>query len=285
VFAITATPTLKLSITKATTITVKYTNAGSKDTLEWGICNDDASSPSPLSEPGVACSVNLGTASKSGSGSFKVKLTPGLQGSGSLSGCPQSNAQSGLGISCIVAAADINAGTTAYVPLYFAAKAAKASGKKYTGTITTVNGFATDGLYGSSPSTLATGCQAFSQTAPAASWTGQPLCNDGTNNPLGTGGSLPEGYGFATGEPVEVLVGSSKTNGTLVCNPTLSAGAPGACPYANADAPDPVASAGGVSYSYLFPAAGTYYVTLVGAASGVTNGPLKVTVSATGHVT
>jgi hypothetical protein len=200
-FAISATPTTGLSTTAKTVITVNYSGAGDGDLIEYGICNDDASQPSPLANPHAACtSPAFVTDSGTGSGSFNVTLKPGKQGRDKLSKCPQTKAQYGLGVACIVAADDIQAQATADAPLYFASPNAtvKGHGHDFTGVITAKGGFATSGLYGSSPTSLTTGCQSFSTTEPSSApngWTGLPLCDDGEYAPGGVGAPLTEGYG------------------------------------------------------------------------------------------
>jgi len=287
-FTVLATPTTGIAVTGPTTISATYTGATDNGTVEYGICNDDASNKSPLVKPTAACTAPaLSTASASGTGSFTIVLHPGDQGSSLTSGCPQSKTQYGLGIQCIVAALDFGTDATSDVPLYFQPKAGVlTSAGAFMGKFTIKGGYATDGLFGSSPATLATGCQSFSKTA-TASWTTLPLCNDGANNPAGTGGPLPAGDGFATGEPVEVILGGGvPADDGLQCNPTLAPNAAGACPYADADAPTDVNTPGGLTYTFTFPNTGakeTWTMDLTGASSGVTQA-FTVKVSKTGVV-
>jgi hypothetical protein len=261
-FAITVSKTTNLSMVGPTTLTVQATGASEGDAIEAGVCNDDASQTSPLVNPSDACAppkIVLADADGDATLTFKLKL--GLQGSDALSGCPQSSQQYGLGVQCIVASADLTSGATADVPLYFKFPKGTASGVGFNGVLTVSGGFAVAGVSGNPPST--TGCQSFSSTAPAASWTGIPLCDDGADAPSPFG-PVPEGDGYAGGEPVEVVV-----NGTLVCDPTDST-VP-YCPNANADAPVDVANPGGATFDFTFPASGRYTIQFVGAESGVVN--------------
>jgi hypothetical protein len=278
-FAVTVSKTTGLSTTANTKLKVKITGASKGDALEAGICNDDASQTSPLSDPTDACtSPDIAIAPASGSVSITLTLKPGLQGSDPLSGCPASSSQTGLGISCIVAAADLTASETADVPLYFKNGKVTVTGTGGVATITVKSGFETAGLVGSSPSTLTGPCQAFSGTVAggAAPWTTDPLCDDADNAPAGVGGPYPAGYGFAAGEAVLAYLGTTEVGGA----------------QADADAPVPVATPGGVTVTLgsALPA-GKYTIDLVGSgytaganASGVT---VKVTVkvSASGKVT
>ncbi|MGD0082874.1 MAG: hypothetical protein ABSD78_06710 [Acidimicrobiales bacterium] len=276
VFAVTLVKSTGYSTTRADKIKIDYSGATHKDALLFGVCNDDASQTSPLISLTDACtSPKELLASKTGAGSATVTFTPGQIGSDSLSSCPQTTGQYGLGIACIVAAEDISANQVADAPFYFTPpKPNKPTGTKGNATISVNGGFATDGLYGTDPANLTTGCQAFSAAEPAAAWSTEPLCSDGANTPAGLGGPLPEGYGFATGEPVEVWSGPYGT-GTLLCNPTVAPGGTGACPYADADAPAPVTTPGGASIALATLGAGslpdnsTNTFTLVGASSGV----------------
>jgi hypothetical protein len=291
VFAVTLVKSTGYSTTATKdTIKIDYSGATHKDALLFGVCNDDASQTSPLISLTDACtSPKELLASKTGAGSATVTFTPGQIGSDSLSSCPQTTGQYGLGIACIVAAEDISASQVSDAPFYFKPKAGRAAGRHGDATLSVKGGYATDGLYGATEATLATGCQAFSATAPAASWSGLPLCDDGVDVPAALGGPLPEGYGFATGEPVEVWDGPYGT-GTLVCNPALLPGATGACPYSDADAGAPVTTPGGVSvnletaFGITLADSTTTTFTLVGAGSAVSV-TITVVVSATGKVT
>jgi hypothetical protein len=187
-------------------------------------------------------------------------FTPGQQGSSTLSGCPQSNAQYGLGITCIVAVADLVTGATADATLYFTPATATVTGQGSAGTIsnatiTLKSGFEVIGLVGATPATLSGPCQPFSGTVAggAAAWTATPLCDDADNAPSGVGGPFPAGTGFAAGEAVKAYNGA-----------TLLAGA-----QANGDSPTPVANAGGVTIvlptlPYSPTLGTTYHITLKG---------------------
>jgi hypothetical protein len=292
---VTVSPSTGISRTAPTPLVITVTGANAGDTLEYGLCNDDASQKSPLVDPTDACTTpNFTTADGSGDATIDVTLTPGKQGSDATSTCPQSTVQYGLGIQCIAAVADFTTTpvATGDAPLYFAQKSKdtlKADGA-FTGLITGF-GFATDGLFGSSPTTLATGCQSFSGTNPKKSWTtGLPLCDDGTNAPAGVGGPLPKGEGYATGEPVEVIVLASSDPSQLptglTCNPTP--GDSETCPLADADQPTHVTTPGELSDVFGFPKpvkpkSETYTIEIMGAASTI-SATFKVTVGKTGGV-
>jgi hypothetical protein len=260
--AITVNKTTAISSTKNTTFTIKVTHAGANDTLEYGVCNEDASQTNPLDDLGAdACQgAQFGAASATGTATLTDVFTPGQQGNNPLSTCPQSQAQYGLGITCIVAVADIVNGMTADATLYFAPAAAKVTGQGANGTITNAtitlkSGFEVIGLVGSSPATLTGPCQPFSGTVAggAAAWTAAPLCDDADNAPAGVGGPYAAGIGFAAGEAVKAYNGA-----------TLLAGA-----QANADSPNPVTNAGGVtivlpSLPYNTSTGTTYHITLKG---------------------
>jgi len=278
--AITVNKTTAISSTKATTFKIKVTHAGNNDTLEYGVCNEDASLTNPLLDLGAeACSSpQFGAASGTGTASLTDVFTPGQQGSSTLSGCPQSQAQYGLGITCIVAVADLVNGMTADASLYFAPAAAKVTGQGSAGsisnaTITLKSGFEVVGLVGNTIAGLAGPCQPFSGTVAggAVAWTAVPLCDDADNAPAGVGGPYPAGVGFAAGEAVDAYNGA-----------TLIAGA-----QANGDAPTPVANAGGVTITlptlpYNTSTGTTYKITLKG--SGYPTSPsnaskVKITVT------
>lgn len=284
VFAMTVSKTTGLSKTAMTTLTVKTTGATKGDLIEAGICNDDASQANPLSDPTDACTApDVKLAPSSGKVSFTLKLKPGLQGGNSLSGCPQSTQQYGLGVQCIVAAADLGTKATADAPLYFKGSAGTASGTHYNGVLKAKTGFAVAGLYGSTPSNLASGCQSFSSNDPAgsppASWTGIPLCDDGDLAPAGVGGPFPAGDGLAAGEGVEVEVNGSPVGST----------------QAVGDQGPDVTNPGGATFDYTFPNTGvktSYTITFIGVGDGTADGSASgvvntftAKVSATGKIT
>jgi len=276
-YAVSVSQTTNLSKTLHTTLTVIATGATAGDLLEAGICNDDASIQSPLVKPTNACTApQIDPAGAGGTFTFTITLKPGKQGKSTLSGCPQSKQQYGLGIQCIVASEDISTGATADIPLYFKAAAGKASGTAFHGVFTVSGGFAVAGLYGSTPGTLATGCQSFSKTA-TASWTGIPLCDDGANAPAGVGGPFAAGVGLAAGEGVEVTV-----NGTPVGS-TQAVGDQG-----GADVSNP----GGAVFDFTFAKKGNYKIQMIGVGDGTNDGTASgvvnkftAIVSAAGNIT
>jgi len=288
VFTVTVSQATGLSTTSPTSETLTFTNGTASGTVEYGFCNDDASSPNPLKKAGACTPDAFASLDGTGSGSAVEVLTPGKQGTGSLSGCPMSKKQLGLGVACIAAAADLGSGATSDAALYFGTPTGKATGTGGGATLSSAGPFATAGLYGPNATSLTTGCQSFSAKEPKKGWTPAPLCDDGANVPALLGGPLLADYGFATGEPVEVFNGAPVL-ANLICDPTLAPGAAGACPYAVADQGPPVTNPGSVSvdiqtaYGITLPK-GTYPFTLVGASSGVAVA-ITVKVSKTGKVT
>jgi hypothetical protein len=292
VFAVTSSKTTGLSTTKATKLTLTTTGSAKGDAVEAGICNDDASQTSPLSDPGAACTpLDLKTAPSSGKVTFSVTLTPGPVGSDSESGCPQSTSQYGLGIACIVAAADLNTGATDDVPIYFTPpKPDKVTGvpKSFEATLQVKGGFAVAGLQGSSESTLTSGCQAFSKDTGTA-WATDPICDDASNVPAGLGGPEPAGNGFAAEEGVEVL-----ENGTPVGQASATySGVPTADEGSVAiGGTGPVPDPGGASFTTSALAPGKYAFEFVGVGDGTADGSASgvivkftVKVAANGNVT
>ena len=78
-FAVTVSKTTRLSTTANTKLKVKITGASKGDALEAGICNDDASQTSPLSDPTDVCtSPDIAIVSASGSVSITLTLKPRL---------------------------------------------------------------------------------------------------------------------------------------------------------------------------------------------------------------
>jgi hypothetical protein len=289
-FAVTSSKTTGLSTTKPTKLTITTSGSTKKDAVEAGICNDDASQTSPLSDPGAACTpLIIKSANSAGKAVFSVTLTPGLIGTDSESACPQTTGQYGLGIACIVAAADLNTGDTADIPIYFVPnKPDKVTGSDGQALLQVSGGFAVAGLQGSSESTLTSGCQAFSKDTGTA-WATDPICDDASNVPAGLGGPEPAGNGFAAEEGVEVLVDGSpagQASATYHGVPTADEGS--VAIGGTGPVPDP----GGASFTTAALSTGKHTVEFVGVGDGTSDGSasgvivkFSVKVAANGKVT
>lgn len=207
------------------TITVSIANTVSGDIYEAGVCNPDASNPSPLLAAPGPCNGPFFADGNGGTITIPVTFKPGPQNlngkdgnpappyqiATTKDGCPTSGHQVAIGDSCIVSAADVSeVGTsslwTGFVGMLFDAKQKTEptagtpngaltvlwSGSAQEAKVYVTTGLGVEGVNLTTSPPSAGGCQPYSG-ATGTSWTAEPLC----------GQNLAEGEGYAVslGEP------------------------------------------------------------------------------------